>query len=85
MSRVSQKAAAAARGVGKPKTRGRVGLGHVVLTAGEIRPNYKLLINLGEDDENEFMEARGEESICIYHLQWRSPIYSTIVGHERRS
>ena len=43
-------------GVGKPKTRGREGLSPVVLTAGEIRGKDELLTNLGEDDENDFME-----------------------------
>ena len=43
-------------GVGKPKTRGRAGLGPVILTAGEIRRKEELLTNLGEDDEDDFME-----------------------------
>ena len=66
MSCVSQKAGSsssstkqrilATLGVGKSKTRGRVSLGHVVLTAGEIRRKDELLTNLGEDDEDEFIE-----------------------------
>ena len=43
-------------GVGKPKPRGRTGLGPVVLTAGEICRKDELLTNLGEDDEDDFME-----------------------------
>ena len=49
-------------GVSKPKTRGCAGLGPVVLTASETRCKDELLTNLGEDDDDDFMEDLNIES-----------------------
>ena len=56
-------------GVDKPKTRGRTGLGPVVLMTDE------LLTNLGEDDEDDFMEDLNIDSFQPFQYQPEADVH----------
>ena len=67
--------------VGKPKT-GRAGLGPVVLTAAEIRRKEELLTNLGEDDEDDFMEDLNIDSFETFKYKSFKDIFSMKLPRE---